>query len=261
MPIVLMTDFGTEDCYAGILKGVIARIAPTVPVLDLSHGISPFHILQGAFTLAQAYRYFPEGSIFIAVVDPGVGSARKPILAKTPLYTFLAPDNGLLSMVLEREKEHTLFCLDNPRYHLPEVSGTFHARDIFAPVAAHLSLGTALSELGSPLERSVRLEECFPKKEKGKILGRILMIDRFGNGITNLDRETIEVNFPEGKWSLQLAGKSKPVFQNVSHHYVEGKPGQAMLLWGSSGFLEIACREGNAAKKFKLHSEQEVWVE
>ena len=255
-----MTDFGTGDSYAGIIKGVIARIAPQTPILDLTHEIPPYNILHGAFTLAQAYRFFPEGSIFVSVVDPGVGSSRKPILAKTGHFSFIAPDNGLLTMVLHRESEHQLFCLDNPHYHLPKLSGTFHARDIFAPVAAHLANGTTLSELGSPLQEYFRLLQCFPRLKNGRIMGHVVAIDRFGNCMTNLERSWVESHLGGRTPVLKLKGKKKTVNRWVNH-YSEGPKGVPLLLWASSGFLEIAFRESNAAKSLKWQTGQEVWIE
>jgi S-adenosylmethionine hydrolase len=260
MPIVLMTDFGTADSYAGIIKGVIARIAPATPILDLTHGIPPFNILQGAFTLAQAYRYYPEGSIFVAVVDPGVGSARKPILAKTEHYTFIAPNNGLLTLVLHRETEHQLLHLNNPRYHLLKPSHTFHARDIFSPVAAHLAHGTPLSELGSPIKDYVRLPQCFPRWEKNKIIGHVVAIDHFGNCLTNLERNFVEDHIKKKTPRIKLKGKKKSIGHWVPH-YSEGPKGKPLLLWSSSGYLEIAYREGHAASALKIKLGQEVWLE
>lgn len=260
MPIVLMTDFGSSDVYPGILKGVLARIAPAVPVLDLTHEIAPYNILQGAFQLARSFRYFPQGSIFVAVVDPGVGGARRPILVETQQYHFIAPDNGLLTMVLHQEKPKRIYCLDNPRYHLPEVSGTFHGRDLFAPAAAHLANGVAPGELGSPLEEWARLPECFPQRVQGRIVGRIVNIDRFGNCFTNVDRGTVETYLKKNRPVLRLKGGPKDIGDWV-HHYGEGKKGSPILLWSSSGFLEIALREGSAAAALKIKIGREIGVQ
>jgi S-adenosylmethionine hydrolase len=260
MPIVLMTDFGTADAYAGILKGVIARIAPAIPVMDLTHEIPPFDILQGAFALSRSYAFYPTGSVFVAVVDPGVGSSRKPILAETEHFNFIAPDNGLLTLVLDLEKPQRVICLDNPRYHLTQVSETFHGRDIFSPVAAHLANGIPVGELGSPLKDYARLSECFPRKENGRMIGRVISTDRFGNCLTNVARATVEAHLKKNKPRLKLKGRKK-VLQTWVHHYSEGPKGKPLLLWSSSGFLEIAFREGNASAALKIKTGQEFSVE
>ena len=258
MPIVLMTDFGNAGNYVGTLKGVLAKITPDEPVLDLTHEIPPFDILQGALTLYQSYQFFPDDSIFVVVVDPGVGSPRKPILAKTDHYTFIAPDNGVLTWVLAYEKNFSLFHLDNPEYHLPVVSETFHGRDIFAPVAAHWSKGVDLLKLGSPLDDYLKLEECFPTSEGDQVLGKVISIDRFGNAITNLHRQLLESSFPQRKFTLRFKGKRRKPLEKLSLHYAEGKVGEIMMLYGSSNFLEISVNQGSAAEKLKINRGQEV---
>lgn len=258
MPIVLMTDFGNSGNYVGTIKGVLAKIAPDTPVLDLTHDIPPFDILEGALTLYQSYQFFPENSIFVVVVDPGVGSPRKPILAKTNHYTFIAPDNGLLTWVLAYEQEAVLFHLDNPKYHLPLVSGTFHGRDIFAPVAAHRSNGVDILKLGSPLDDYRKLKECFPVTQGKQISGKVIVIDRFGNAVTNIHRQWVQSTFPKGKFSLSLKGKRRKPLKKLSHHYGEGKIGEIMMLFGSSNFLEISVNQGSAAEKLKINRGQEV---
>ena len=259
MPIVLMTDFGTAEAYAGILKGVILRLAPATTVLDLTHQIPPYDILQGAFTLNGAYRFFPDGSIFVAVVDPGVGSTRKPIAAVIENFIFIAPDNGLLTFVLHQKKSQ-IFCLDRPQYHLPEVSGTFHARDIFTPVAAHLSRGVPIEEMGSPLKNYLSLPQCFPTLKKGGMIGRIISVDQFGNCFTNVDRPLLQAHLNKDHANLKILGRKK-ILDHWVHHYSEGPKKSPLLLWSSSGYLEIAFREGNAAKALKIKPGQEIWLE
>jgi len=249
MPIVLLTDFGLKDPYVGLLKGVIAGIAPQTPVIDLTHEIPSFQISQAAFTLFQSYRYFPKGSIFLAVVDPGVGTSRAALLIKTKDYFFLAPDNGLLSLVLEQEKAEIIVRLENKEYFLDKVSKTFHGRDIFAPVAAHLSRGVSPAKLGPVISHYQKLDLFFPTIQKKKICGKIVSVDSFGNAITNLSRNFIEKNFPNFQFQVRI--KKKKIAKLYSH-YAEAKKGEVFLLFGSSDFLEIAAHQGSAAKKLQL---------
>ncbi len=176
-----MSDFGLKDAYVGILKGVIESIAPGTPVLDIAHDLPPFDRIHAGALLYQAYRFFPRKTIFVTVVDPGVGSERKPILVETENYFFVGPDNGVFTMVLAEEEVRRIFHLTNPNFFLPELSHTFHGRDIFAPVAAHLARGVDPARMGEEISDWVRLPEFSPGVGKDAIRGQVLSIDRFGN--------------------------------------------------------------------------------
>ena len=190
--ITLTTDFGTRDWFVGTMKGVIASIAPRSTVVDLTHDLPPGDIRGGAFALAASHRFFPKGTIHVAVVDPGVGSRRKAIAVQTAKGVFVGPDNGVLSWALAKEKIRAIHALENEAYFLQPVSRTFHGRDIFAPVAAHLSRGVPIQKLGPALKDFVRLDWPEPRVRRGGFEGEVVYIDRFGNAITNLEGGLVE---------------------------------------------------------------------
>lgn len=255
MQICLLTDFGLKDGYAGVLKAVISNIAPKTSIIDLSHEIEPYNILQAGFVLYQSYRYFPKETIFVAVVDPGVGSERKPILIKTKNYYFIGPDNGIFSLVLSEEKVEQIIHLQNPKYFLSSISSTFHGRDLFAPVAAHLSSGISCASFGQKIEEYQRLNYFFPIIKKKQIIGKVLSIDRFGNMITNLSKRFLEENFSDLDFALSIKGKK---IRKIYSHYAEAKKGEIFILFGSSGFLEIAMNQGSAAKFLKVKNGTQI---
>lgn len=258
--ITLTTDFGTEDPYVGIMKGVILGLSPQASLVDLTHAVGPQQVLQGSFLLGTAYRYFPPGTIHLAVVDPGVGTGRRALAVQGGGYYFVAPDNGLLSHVLwelglrsrSRGKRPvptnvgpgvTAVSLTNPRFWLHPVSSTFHGRDIFAPVGAHLSLGIGLEELGDevsslllyPLSRRQRQRD-------GTLLGQVLHIDHFGNLITDIKGEDL----PGDPLSIVVGGRT---IHGLSPSYAAGTVHEPSLLAmvGSAGYLEVSARNGSAA--------------
>ncbi len=257
MPIVLLSDFGTKDPYVGIMKGVISQIAPKVPVIDLTHEISPFDVEEAAFVLFQAYSYFPAGSIFVTVVDPGVGSACRRILVKTKNYFFVGPDNGYLSLLLSKEKPEHVIHLTHEAYFLNQVSSTFHGRDIFAPVAAQIAEGIDFKDMGPPIYDPFIWEDLIPRRRKKVLEGSILSIDRFGNAITNFPRAWIRENFGSKKFELRVKGKK---IHHFFHHYAEAPLRKPFLLFGSSDFLEISLREASLARKLKLKRGDKVLV-
>lgn len=241
--ITLTTDFGGADHYAGVMKGVIAGIAPAARVIDISHEISPCHIAHGAFVIAQAYAYFPPGTVHVVVVDPGVGGERRAILAEAGKQFFLAPDNGVLSQVYERE-EYTARAIDVERFELQPLSRTFHGRDLFAPVAALLSSGKEPSEFGDPISDPCRLESTEPcLAEPGRWRGRILNIDRFGNIVTSFPAALLE---GASKGVRCVAGDLEATAVAASYCAAEG--GRPFLITGSSGFLEISIQQASAAE-------------
>jgi S-adenosylmethionine hydrolase len=245
--ITLLTDFGTKDAYVAIMRGVILGINPAATIVDLCHDISPQDVEEAAFVLSSAYPYFPGDAIHLIVVDPGVGSERRAIAACTPRGTFIAPDNGVLSYVFARESVSQIVHLTNPRYWLSPVSDTFHGRDIFAPAAAHLSLGLALADLGPTISDPVRFDIAEPQiQEDGTIVGQVLYIDGFGNLITNIPGERLPAR---RALRVRIAG------QNVAgplRAYAEVRDGELLALVDSSGYVEIAVRNGSAAATLRV---------
>jgi S-adenosyl-L-methionine hydrolase (adenosine-forming) len=250
--IVLMTDFGTRDGYAAIMKGVIWSIAPGAEVADLSHEIAPQDVMAGALTLARAAPYFPEGTIFVAVVDPGVGTARRGLAARLGGQYFVAPDNGLLTVALQRTEEAggsaEVVWLDRPRFWLDRVSATFHGRDIFAPAAAHLANGVALSELGSPITDVVRLWLPAPRRTERGWQGEVIHVDNFGNLATNLGAQHLAAAGSEGV-EIKVAGER---IVGVVAAYGERTAGELVALIDSSGALSIAVVNGSAAARLRV---------
>lgn len=255
--ITLTTDFGLSDPFAGTMKGVIADICPDAGVIDLTHGVEAFNILDGAVKLWQGAKYFPAGTIHVVVVDPGVGTERRAVLAGFDDYWFVAPDNGVLTWVLaESQMQPEVWLLENRDYFLKKTSNTFHGRDIFAPAAAHLANKAAPETFGRRLtEPLVRLPELpAAAGDDGVIRGRVLLIDRFGNLLTNVRGSSIA-----GSAHIEIAIGSH-VVRSVLTNYAAGEPGVAFAIVGSSGLLEIAVSRGNAAEALGVKRGDEVVV-
>ncbi|HXM40734.1 MAG TPA: SAM-dependent chlorinase/fluorinase [Bryobacteraceae bacterium] len=242
--ITLTTDFGLSDHYVGAMKGVILSICPRVRIVDISHGVGAFEIAEAAFTLSQAYRYFPRGAVHVVVVDPGVGTSRRPIVAQAAGQYFVAPDNGVLSMIYAREK-HKVRAISNARYFLQPVSNTFHGRDIFAPVAAHLAGGVAPARLGKIVADYLRLDFDKPARTGRRTwTGAILKVDRFGNLVTNFS----EKDFPDlDKRAFEIAVGPQRIV-TFARNYAERGPGEAFLILGSAAYYEISVSQSSAAK-------------
>jgi len=243
--ITLLTDFGTKDHYVASMKGVILNINPQCILIDITHQVNPHDIQKGAFLLANTYSYFPKGTIHLSVVDPGVGGGRKAILLVTQNYFFVGPDNGLFTLIARREKVKQVVVLTKRKYFLPKVSMTFHGRDIFAPVAAHLSLGIKPNVFGYEIGSLEELEFEKPIIKERKLLGEILHIDTFGNLVSNIDEEKL-FRFIQSRPFVIRAGRE--AIYGLKKGYWEGKKGELIALLGSGGFLEISVREGNAQK-------------
>lgn len=251
--ITLLTDFGTQDTYVGTMKGVIASICPQAQVVDLTHEVPPQDIAAGAFLLDVSVDYFPKGTVHVAIVDPGVGTARKPIAIRTERAFFVGPDNGIFTLVLQRYRPAEAVCLDNPQYHLSEQSATFHGRDLFAPVAAHIANGIPLQNFGTAITRFQRLPLPRIRVDWQGIRATVVHIDRFGNALTNLTRADFE------KWCRQWA-VSEPLVQvagesallPIGRTYGDVPEGQPIALFGSSARLEVAVNRGSAAQRFRL---------
>jgi S-adenosyl-L-methionine hydrolase (adenosine-forming) len=234
-PITLTTDFGTSDHFVGTMKGVILSIAPRVRIVDITHEIAPFAVSEAAFTIAQSWRYFPKGSIHVVVVDPGVGSARRPILCEAEGQFFIAPDNGVLSIIYEAAR-HKVRVLSNEKMFLKRVSKTFHGRDVFAPAAAHLATGVAPAKFGKVILDYVR-----DKRAPGGVVSKI---DRFGNLITSFHAD----GFPDlTQRSIELRVGRKRIAKFAST-YAEMKVGELFAIVGSSGYIEVVVNQGSAAK-------------
>jgi S-adenosyl-L-methionine hydrolase (adenosine-forming) len=256
MIVTLLTDFGIQDTFSGILKGVIKTIAPHAELIDLTHQVPAQDIAAGAFALSTAYRYFPPGTIHLVVVDPGVGSDRHPVAAHIGDMIYVCPDNGLLTYVLPKNRLHEAVILDNTQYHLPDVSNTFHGRDIFAPVAAHLANGVPLRSLGTPIYQLLRLPVTYPEVQKNIITGHIIAFDVYGNAYTDITKDLLST------WSaqdLQISiGDLK--ISSLAMSYSDVPIGSPLALFGSSGHLEIAIRNGNAGAQLGLQHGAVVWI-
>lgn len=254
--ITLTTDFGLADGYVGAMKGVILGIAPAARLVDLSHEIAPQAVRQAAYVLGRAVPYFPPGAIHLAVVDPGVGSARRPLLVTTSQAAFVGPDNGLFTFALDAPGAQA-WTLDRPSYWLSGISRTFHGRDIFAPVAAHLANGVLPQDLGSPITDAVRLTPLLAERigDNG-IRGHIVYVDHFGNLISNVPGAWIAV----GRWQCVIAAQR---ILCIGDTYSAAEPGALLALVGSDGTVEVAVREGNAAHRLQVGAGQpiELWKE
>ena len=255
--ITLLTDFGTKDLYVASIKGVILNINPHCTLVDITHEVRPHDIEEGAFILANTYSYFPKGTIHLSIVDPGVGGTRKPIILVTPNYFFIGPDNGLFTLVAQREKVKQVVVLTKQKYFLPKVSKTFHGRDIFAPVAAHLSLGIKPIAFGYEINslKKIKFQKAIIKE--GKLLGEIYHIDTFGNLVTNVDKEKLFRFIKDRPFVILAGGK---IIRDLKKGYWEGKKGKLIALLGSSGLLEISVREGSAQKMLKVKKRSPVIV-
>ncbi len=253
-PIALLTDFGTRDVYVGVMKGVILGIAPGAALVDLTHDVPAQNVFTGAWLLSTAWRSFPSGTVFLSVVDPGVGTDRRAIALRAGDYAFVGPDNGLFSFVLAASPAGTVraVTLDNPRYHLPNPSATFHGRDIFAPVAAQLAIGTPLDALGTPIapESLVRLPLLQPVWQGGELHAHVVHIDSYGNLITSLGPELTTQVLTTPSARVTLAGHT---IATRAATFAAGPVGEPFLLRDSSGSLAIAVRNGSAAAQLGAH--------
>jgi hypothetical protein len=254
--ITLTTDFGLADGYVGTMKGVILGIDPTASVVDISHDITPHDVREAAYTLYAAYPYFPQGTIHVVVVDPGVGSQRRAIALRTPQATFVAPDNGVLSYVVAGERVEEIVHLTNPGYHLSPVSRTFHGRDIFAPAAAHLARGVPLAELGQPLAKIFTFPLPRPQaRPDGTIVGQVIHVDRFGNLITSIKATDLADRPRLREGIIEIKGRS---IRRIANSYAEVTLGRLLAIVGSSDHLEIAVSGGSASQTLEAKAGDEV---
>ncbi len=259
--VTLLTDFGDVDYFVPSMKGVMLGINPQMRIVDLSHRIPPQGIEQAAFFLKSCYRYFPDGTIHVVVVDPGVGTERRTILASTSRYFFLAPDNGVLSYVLEEESSVEIRSIENKQYRLDSQGATFDGRDLFAPSAAWLTRGQTPGSYGRLIYDAVHLTEKTAKMNGGKLEGHIVYIDHFGNAITNIMASDIETFRSVTKKDYSGVRLGDMEIQGMKTNYVEGALGLPEVLINSNGHLEIFIKQGNAASRCDLRVGQslEVW--
>ncbi|MDX2075425.1 MAG: SAM-dependent chlorinase/fluorinase, partial [bacterium] len=261
----LLTDFGLDDIYDGVMKGVIKSICPDATLIDITHAIAPQHVRQAAFALMNSYSYFPKGTIFLVVVDPGVGTSRLPIAVEAGGYIFIAPDNGVLAYTLSHFPDKRIYELSSSQYRLPTVSNTFHGRDIFSPAAAHLANGVPLSQMGPELGDMIQLPLPELTIQETQIDGEVMHIDRFGNIITSIGqlhwvdshRLVLRPIFGD-KGNLPIESTLARVVVNETEiyeirvSYAESMRGDLVALVGSSSYLEIAVNQGNAAARLNV---------
>ena len=246
--ITLTTDFGTNDHFVGTMKGVILGIVPEAQIVDISHAVQAFDVLDGALTISQAYSYFPTGTVHVVVVDPGVGAARRPIIASSDGFHFVAPDNGVLSMVYAKEERIHVRHITSEHYFVQPVSNTFHARDIFAPVAAYLAKQVDSHKFGEEIEDYAKFSvPKFKAMDKTHIRGVVLKVDRFGNLITNITPLDTPMIFKEKPAKFKITVGSREI-TSIVNSYAEGTPNEVFGILNSMGFLEIAANRAAAAQ-------------
>ncbi len=257
-PLVTMTtDFGYMDAYVASMKGVLLSINREIEIIDICHEIRPQDVFHGAFVLHTGYSFFPDGTIHLGVVDPGVGGNRRAILVQTDRYYFIGPDNGLFSYVLKHEKIRSIRALENKSYFREDISSTFHGRDIFAPVAGHLTLNIPLNELGPEIDNPMVLNIPEPKVDEDMLIAHVLCIDRFGNLITNVTRSF---------WDNQVGNRRFFIYcrmriEKINRSYNESQPKDILAIFNSSDYLEISSNMGNAARELGLKPGSEIEIE
>jgi hypothetical protein len=250
--ITLLSDFGLRDAYIAEMKAVILSINPDACIVDISHEIEKFNIRMGAFVLASATPYFPKDTVHVAVVDPGVGTKRRPMIIQTQRSFYVGPDNGLLFLAARKEEVSHVYHIENPEYMLPRISTTFHGRDIFAPAAAYLAIGCSPSQFGPEIQDYIVPQFAEPYKKKGELIGEVLYIDDFGNIVTNIsskDLEELETSIGD---LLHLRIGRKKFDMRFCSAYGEAPAGTALSIVGSHDFLEISINQGNASKTLNL---------
>jgi S-adenosylmethionine hydrolase len=249
--ITLLTDFGTRDEYVGLMKGVILTINPSVTIVDITHQIDSQDIVQAAYAIHSAYRYFPAGSVHLIVVDPGVGTGRSLLALEMRKQYFVAPDNGVLTILFNEEAVTSLIRLTNSNFFLETVSRTFHGRDIIAPVGAHITQGVDLHKLGDEIApaNAVWLENLQPRTlDTGEITGTVVTVDHFGNLISNIDYQMlVQVDLSGQKKKIRIEIGSHTIY-GIFQTYEDGRPNTPLALIGSRGYLEVAVNQGNAAQ-------------
>ena len=243
--ITLTTDFGDRDGFIGIMKGVILSINPNAKIVEITNKIERYNISQAAFVIKNSFSFFPKKTIHIVIADPGVGSSRRIIILKHKEHLFIAPDNGIIKYIIPEKGEHQVYNVINKDYFLEDVSSTFHGRDIFAPVSAHLSLGINPKKLGPQIFDYIKNENLEPIISKNKIIGKAIYFDRFGNIITNIKKDDIPGNVRKDDVLIKIKEWN---IKGITQCYSDGNKAKPSAIFGSSGFLEIAIYLGNAAE-------------
>jgi hypothetical protein len=245
--ITLTSDFGLNDHFIGAMKGVILEIAPETQLIDISHAVQPFDILDGALTISQAYSYFPSGTVHMVIVDPGVGTTRRPVIMAGDRHLFVAPDNGVLSLIYDREERISVRHVTAEHYFLQPRSNTFHGRDIFSPIAAYLAKGVEPARFGDEVTDYVRFGAPRPKPVDERTLrGVVLKVDRFGNLVTNITPQDAPQLFEATPPAFKITIGTKAQATRMCASYAEGAPGEVFGILGSMGFLEVASNRGSA---------------
>jgi hypothetical protein len=256
--VTLTSDFGVQDPYVGVMKGVMLKINPRLHLVDLTHAIAPQDIRAAAFLLSHSFGFFPRNSLHVVVVDPGVGTARRAILVASENHFFLAPDNGVLGLIEKVEEVRAVYEITASHYYLPEQSSTFHGRDVFAPIAAWFTRGVGPELLGERIESVQRLELPAPVAHGTVLAGQVVHVDRFGNLISNLDKDGLRgVLSSTGakRMSVEIGGRDLGALRRT---YAEGPDGTPFPLIGSYGTVEVAIKGGNAAASLGLSSGAEI---
>lgn len=257
--ITLTTDYGTNDHLVGTVKGVLLKINPDITIVDITHNVTAYDLLDGALAIGSAYRYFPSKTVHLVIVDPGVGTERRPLLVSGDQHFFVGPDNGVLSMVYEKEQRLAVRHVTAEHYFLQPVSNTFHGRDVFAPVAAWLTKAWQSQSFGEEIQDYVRFSLPKPKTVNGVLKGVVLKVDVFGNLMTNLTMADLpEAMLKNGSLKMQVGNKN---VQHFSGMFAKGEAGQPIAILGSSGFIEIAVNKGNAARVLGVTRGAEVTVD
>lgn len=254
--VTLLTDFGSRDGFVGIVKGVLLRYCPNARLVDLSHEVAPQGVTGGALVLASAVGYFPRGTVHLAVVDPGVGGERRALVIEAEHFFLVGPDNGLLSLAAMAAPVRRVVHLDRPELFLSQASHTFHARDVFAPIAGRIAAGASVTRLGSPAEGFERIFLPEPRQLDGAVEGQVIHIDRFGNLVSNIRMEDLR-GFRLESLSVSIQGVQ---IVGVSSHYSAVREGRPLALWNSWGRLEIAVRNGSAARHLRAREGDRVQV-
>jgi len=259
--ITILTDFGERDPYVGAMKGVILSICSNARIIDLSHDIEKHNIREGAYYLLSSAKFYPKDTVHLVVIDPGVGSKRKSLIIRTNNYFFVGPDNGVLSLAALEDKVQKIIEIENPSYFLTSVSNTFHGRDVYAPIAAHLAKNEHLIEFGPVIDMWIQFKIPEIIEEKNKIHGEIIHIDRFGNIITNIPKQTIEKKGFSQKKQMHIELKGQKLKISLCKSYNEVKIGEFLGIIGSTNFLEIAMNQQSAAATLNVQDKEKITIE
>lgn len=255
--LTLTTDFGISDGYVAAMKGVVLTCAPEARIVDITHQVPAQDIAAGAFAMYSACSFFPEGSVHIGVVDPGVGSDRRGIVVETEQFLYVGPDNGLFSPVYEREEVRRIVAIENPALMRPQVSSTFHGRDVFAQVGAHLLKGVSCDQVGPEIEDPVTCDLWGVEERTDALVGRVVCVDHFGNAISMIARSQIDAKYPGGDFEI-IIGKAR--FDRICQTYSEIEKEEALALYGSLDTLEIAVCGGSASRTLGVKRGDEICV-